>query len=89
METGGDASLPSRERELKRLLPHDGDEPATVAPLAGARIETNHGRAGEVMPLSLPSRERELKRLIDCNIVKQITSLPSRERELKLSREVL
>ena len=54
-------SLPSRERELKLLTSSVVKDSLTVAPLAGARIETSSGTPrARAMP-SLPSRERELK----------------------------
>ena len=55
----------------------------TVAPLAGARIETGQGTAGTASASSLPSRERELKPRTAPRTVSTVPSLPSRERELK------
>ena len=40
------ASLPSRERELKQHKQRTTEPPGSVAPLAGARIETGSGSAG-------------------------------------------
>ena len=57
------ASLPSRERELK-LTPEDETlYDVDVAPLAGARIETTQTPVRGTSLASLPSRERELKHL--------------------------
>ena len=54
-------SLPSRERELKQAF-MAGIAIFTVAPFAGARVETERfDLPYEAVLRSLPSRERELK----------------------------
>ena len=78
-------SLPSRERELKHCRRMARPAGLCVAPLAGARIETQTPapHRGFFIP-SLPSRERELKLRRRGIVFSQAASLPSRERELKL-----
>ena len=52
-----------RERELKLKLTRINQTPESVAPHAGARIETRFQRFSISTCLSLPMRERELKLL--------------------------
>ena len=55
----------------------------SVAPHAGARIETGRGYAQAKSYRSLPTRERELKRRQQPQRAERLMSLPTRERELK------
>ena len=80
------SSLPSRERELKRRHQRRASMSRSVAPLAGARIETSPLPASPMLLPSLPSRERELKHHAEPLHQREVVSLPSRERELKPSR---
>jgi len=79
-------SLPLRERGLKRVGFCAGNGDNSVAPPAGAWIETNIIIVLPLIALSLPLRERGLKPLSRVRDRIGRWSLPLRERGLKLNQ---
>ena len=76
-------SLPTRERGLKLKAFDDAVSEGSVAPHAGAWIETDCVYRFTIDEQSLPTRERGLKLAKDGAIDSIEKSLPTRERGLK------
>ena len=77
-------SLPARERGLKLRYSREVVRGCTVAPRAGAWIETHAFiNALTIQIQSLPARERGLKLCGRTWVVHEAESLPARERGLK------
>ncbi len=76
-------SLPVRERGLKRLRKNILLMGLSVAPRAGAWIETPQGGNDKISKKSLPVRERGLKQKVLGVLEMTEKSLPVRERGLK------